>query len=80
MARNITLRLDDEIVNKAKVIAAKRGTSVSGLLRSEILRIVREEDAFVTARESARKRLRRGHRLGGAALPERDELYQRGTR
>jgi hypothetical protein len=77
MTRNITLKLEDEIVNKAKVIAAKRGTSVSGLLRGEILRIVREETAFVAARNAARKRLQRGHRLGGNRLPKRDELYER---
>ncbi|MCZ7625364.1 MAG: DUF6364 family protein [Candidatus Methylomirabilis sp.] len=32
MGHNITLRLDKELIRKAKVLAAQQGTSVSGLL------------------------------------------------
>lgn len=30
--RNLTLQLDEELIRRAKVLAARRGTSVSGIL------------------------------------------------
>jgi DNA invertase Pin-like site-specific DNA recombinase len=78
MTRNITLALDEEVIHRARVIAAKRGLSVSALLRSELLRIVEEEDRFRAARRAALRRLAIGAHLGGAPLPTREELHDRG--
>jgi plasmid stability protein len=78
MGRNLTINLDEGVIRKAKILAAKRGLSVSALLRSEILRLVEEEEAYQAARESARRRLAKGSRLGGGPLPKREELYDRG--
>jgi hypothetical protein len=36
MKRNVTLQLDDHVIRRAKVLAAKRGTSVSGLVAAEL--------------------------------------------
>ena len=77
MTRNITLSLDDEVLRRVKVIAAIRGTSVSGLLRDELGRLVRENEAFTAAREAALRRLKAGARLGGGPLPTREELHDR---
>ncbi len=78
MGRNLTISLDEEIIKKAKLLAAERGQSVSALIRSEILRLVDEEEAYGAAREAARRRLRRGTDLGGGPLPRREELHDRG--
>ncbi|HSK47450.1 MAG TPA: DUF6364 family protein, partial [Coriobacteriia bacterium] len=43
MQRNITLTLDDDLVRKAKVLAARRNRSVSALLREELSRLVAED-------------------------------------
>ncbi len=78
MARNITITMDEEVLKKARVFAARRGLSVSALLRSEILRLVDDDDAYQRAKEAAQRRLKRGLALGGGPYPTREELYDRG--
>jgi hypothetical protein len=75
--RNITLSLDEEVLAEARVIAAKNGLSVSALLRRELMRLVEAEGGYVKARESALRRLKAGHHLGGGPLPDREELHDR---
>ena len=77
MARNITITMDEEVIKKARVCAARRGLSISALLRSEILRLVDDGDSYQRAKEAALKRLNRGMSLGGGPYPTREELYDR---
>jgi plasmid stability protein len=77
MRRNITLTLDDDLIHKARVLAARRNRSVSALLREELSRLVAEDEAYETARRTALLRLERGAHLGGGPLPARDELHER---
>ena len=77
MGRNITLNLDDETLRRARVVAAKRGQSISALLRAEIRRMAEDDEAYALAREAARRRLKRGSRLGGGPYPSREELHDR---
>ena len=77
MKRNITLTLDKEVIRKAKILAAERSTSVSRLLTQELERIVGEHERYERAKTAAIAELRRGYRLGGGALPRRDEVYDR---
>jgi predicted transcriptional regulator len=78
MQRNITLTLDDDIIHKARVLAAgRRNRSVSALLREELTRLVDEDEAYETAKRAALARLERGSHLGGGPLPSRDELHER---
>ena len=42
MHRNITLTLDDDLIHKARVLAARRNRSISALLREELSRLVAE--------------------------------------
>ena len=77
MQRNITLALDDDLIRKAKVLAARRNLSVSALLREELSRLVSEDDAYETAKRAALERLERGSHLGGGPRPSRDELHDR---
>jgi hypothetical protein len=77
--RNITLTLDQELLKKVRVLAARRNLSVSALLRAELERLVREDEAYVAARRKAFARLSRTTHLGGGPLPERDELHDRGV-
>ena len=53
MRQNLTVRLDDSTVRKAKVLAARRSTSVSRLVADEIDRLVREDEAYEQARVEA---------------------------
>ncbi len=77
MGRNLTIHLDDQTVTRAKVLAARRATSVSRLVAEEIERLVNEDDAYRLAESSAVARLEGGYRLGGGPLPERDALHER---
>jgi plasmid stability protein len=72
MQRNITLTLDDDLIQRARVLAARRNRSVSALLREELTRLVVEDEAYETAKRAALERLERGSHLGGGALPSRD--------
>ncbi|CAN5550580.1 hypothetical protein BH24ACT13_BH24ACT13_07870 [soil metagenome] len=76
--RNLTVQLDEDVVQKAKVLAAQRSTSLSGLVTAEIERLVGEHDAFAAARARARDRLRHGFALGGPPYPARERLHERG--
>lgn len=53
MKRNLTIQLDDDLIRRAKVLAAERGTSVSGLVTQQITELIEARDRYATARESA---------------------------
>lgn len=77
MKRNLTVQLDEETVAKAKVLAARRATSVSKLIAHEIQRLVGEDDAYGRAKTAALAHLASGFHLGGGALPSRDTVHDR---
>lgn len=74
--QNLTVQLDRETIRKAKVLAAKQGTSVSGFIAAQIQASVQAEDAYETARRSALELLERGFHLGGGRM-NRDALHER---
>jgi hypothetical protein len=75
--QNVTISLDREIIRKAKVVAARRSTSISGLLAQQIEILVGEEEAYELAHRQAIALLEQGFHLGGAKLASRDELHER---
>lgn len=78
MQRNLTVKLDEVTIRKAKIVAAKRSTSVSRLVAGEIDRLVREDDAYEQARVEALADLESGFDLGtGGQLPRREVAYDR---
>lgn len=74
--RNLTLQLDEDVIRRAKVLAAKRGTSVSGLVAREledlVARDARYEEAWHRAAEIMAGSVPRGGRTW-----RRDELHER---
>ena len=75
--QNITVRLDRRTLQKAKVLAAKRGTSISGLLAEQIAALVGEDDAYDQAQRRALALLDRGFHLGGRIASNRDQWHER---
>jgi hypothetical protein len=75
--QNLTVSLDRDTIHKAKIIAAKRSTSISGLLAQQIEILVGEDDAYDRAERQARALLDKGFRLGGVIRATRDELHER---
>ncbi len=75
--QNITLRLDRRTLRKAKVLAAKRNTSISRLLAEQIETLVGEDDAYDQAQRRALRCSIRGFHLGGHIESTRDEWHER---
>lgn len=76
-SQNITVRLDKRTLRRAKVLAAQRNTSISGLLAQQIESLVGEDDAYEQAQRRAFELLDRGFHLGGRIEPSRDEWHER---
>ena len=51
--QNITLRLSKQTIHKARVLAAQRSTSISGLLTSQIEQLTETEDDYDRAMRDA---------------------------
>ena len=76
-AQNVTISLKPETVRKARILAAKRGTSISGLLAEQMEVLVGTEEAWERAERTARTLLDQGFRLGGTGAANRAELHER---
>jgi hypothetical protein len=75
--QNLTIRLDRKTIQKAKVLAAKRSTSISGLVAGQIAILIGEDEAYERAERQAAALLDQGFHLGGAIRASRDELHER---
>jgi predicted transcriptional regulator len=75
--QNVTVRLDRQTLQKAKILAAKRNTSISGLLAQEIENLVGQDDAYEHAQRQAMALLDSGFHLGGRIASSRNDLHER---
>ena len=74
---NLTLSLEADLVREAKVLAARRGTSVSRLMSENLEALIRADKAYDTARRRATARLSSGFELEWTRPSSRDELHER---
>jgi hypothetical protein len=77
MKRNLTVQLDEATIDKARVLAARRSTSVSRMVADEIARLVADDDRYRRARVLALRQLDRGFHMGGGPAPDRESLHER---
>ncbi len=77
--QNITLSLPKDVLRKVKILAVQQGTSVSGLLRSELERLVTQEELYARAMQRHMQLMEKGIDLGtqGQIHVSRDELHER---
>ena len=75
--QNLTVSLTPQIVQKAKVLAAKRSTSISGLLAAQIEALVDADEAYESAHRAALDLMERGFHMGGVHTISREELHER---
>lgn len=75
--QNITLRLSKQTIQKARILAAQRSTSISGLLTSQIEQLANSEDEYEAAMRRAMARMEKGFHLGGIHKLDRDALHER---
>ncbi len=74
---NITLKLDRELLQAIKVVAAKRRTSVSALVCEKLADVVKQEDTYEESMKRSIARMQKGWALGWKKPKSRDELYER---
>lgn len=77
MKQNITLSLDKSLIEKAKVISAKRNTSISKMIGEELQRMVESTEKYEAAKKRALSDLQAGYHLGGVITSSREELHER---
>jgi len=75
--QNVTISLNRTTLQKARVLAARRSTSISGLLAEQIEILVGEQEAYERAERQAKILLDKGFHLGGVVRVSRDELHER---
>jgi hypothetical protein len=75
--QNVTMRISPETVRKARILAARRSTSISGLLAEEIEKLVGAEEAWKLSERCALALLEHSFHLGGRITAPRDEFHER---
>jgi len=74
---NLTLKLDTALVRALKIVAAKRGSSITALVSNNLEKIVEEEGEYERAKRRALARMKEGWALGWIKPKSRDELHER---
>jgi Family of unknown function (DUF6364) len=77
MKQNITLSIEKEVLKKAKLMAAKKETSVAKLLTEQLAKMVSEDEEYDLAKKRALAILRKGFHLGGGIIGRREEFHER---
>ena len=77
MKQNITLSLEKDLIKKAKILSAKRRTSVSEMLGQELKKIVQDVEEYERAKRRALAHLKTGFPMGGKIIASREELHAR---
>jgi hypothetical protein len=72
--RNLTIQLDEATIRRAKVVAAYRGLSLSGLVAQQLNELVEADERYERARAVALGALADAT-SGGASIWRREELY-----
>jgi hypothetical protein len=75
--QNLTVSLPSQTIRKAKILAARRGSSISGLIAEQIELLVGQEEAYKRSQREAMLLLDKGFHLGGVIRATRDEWHER---
>ncbi len=77
--QNVTLSIPKDVLRKAKILAMKRNTSLSGLLTQALIELVTRQKAYEQARQHNISLLKSGFDMGtvGQATWKRDNLHDR---
>ena len=75
---NLTVQLESDVVRRARVLAARRGTSVSALVARELDALVDRDERYEAARDRAVELMRTAKDRGGRRW-SRSDLYTERT-
>ena len=71
------MKLDRDLLRKAKILAAEKETSVSRLVSEQLERAVRDSEGYDQAKRRVLARMKRASHLGYTPPASRDEFYER---
>ncbi|HET7106778.1 MAG TPA: DUF6364 family protein [Candidatus Acidoferrum sp.] len=74
---NITLKLDKSLLRAVKVVAAKRGTSISAYVAETLTEAMKHDDSYEDSKQRAIALMKESRSLGWKKPKSRDELYER---
>jgi hypothetical protein len=74
---NITLKIEEDLLREARVLAAEEGSSISALLAARLEQAIRERKGYEQAHRSAMTRLRSGYDLRWTPSQSRGQLHER---
>ncbi len=72
--QNVTVSLSEDTIRKARILAAKRSTSISGLLAEQIEILVGDDEAYQRAMEQTLALLDSPMKMSGKITASRDSL------
>ena len=75
--QNITVRLSKQTIQKARVLAARRATSISSLVADQIEQLAAKEADYDRAMRHAIAMMEKGFHLGGVHKIDRETLHER---
>ena len=73
--RNLTVQVEEETIQQAKILAAKRGTSISGLVARELELLVARDARYEEAQRRAVELMAQSVGHGGRNW-RREDLYE----
>jgi Family of unknown function (DUF6364) len=74
--RNLTIQLDEATIQPAKIVAGRRGMSLSGLVAQQLTELAESDERYERAQAVALEALV-GASAGGTPTWHREELYRR---
>lgn len=77
MKQNITLSIEKELIKKGKILAARKGISVSKMMIDFLKEIVNKDDRYEAAKRNAMNILNKKFHLGGRINWKREDLHER---
>ena len=75
MARNITLAIDEDLLDKVRVLAAMRRTTVNAMVRAFLEQTVEAEKEHDATREELLRLMEESEADFGDKAPTREETY-----
>lgn len=76
--KNLTLRIDERVLERARRVAANRSTSVNALIREFLEKLVNEQDRREQVRKELVKLCRESTASSGGKKWKREDTYDRG--
>jgi antitoxin component of RelBE/YafQ-DinJ toxin-antitoxin module len=73
---NLTIQLDTEVIRRARIVAARRGMSVSAIVARDLTELADRDARYEDARARAEELLAQASPRGGRAW-RRDNLHER---